>query len=252
MQKFEHEDFEQFPTACAALTEPKCMIPQLLTQPESPLQPFTHVSSAAQSGLARHAFICDAQLWNRHFSQGFSASVPVQPLPPHAVAAQSLRSAASEIPSLLFERHACAQLLSFGAHFCAHAASEMHVGSLPQVQYVAEHCFARQSVHASPSPMLHAGPDPVDVALVLAPVLVVAMLPLVVAAPPVPLAAVPVPLVALTATTAPAPPDPPEPLSATTPLLPPHAVKAAPSPRERNAALTSQEEIFMLGGSVAV
>jgi hypothetical protein len=91
--------------------------------------------SAAQSLLARHAFICDAQLVNRHFSHGVSGVV-VGHVEAQCVAVQSLSRRASEIPPWSCElMHACSHAVVGG---CGHAWTQLmiwtHAGSLAHVQ----------------------------------------------------------------------------------------------------------------------
>ena len=91
--------------------------------------------SAAHSLLARHVFICDAQLVNRHFSHGVSGVV-IGHVEVQCVAVQSLSRRASEIPFWSCEsRHACSHEVVGGCgHAWTHVMIWTHAGSSAQVQ----------------------------------------------------------------------------------------------------------------------
>jgi hypothetical protein len=113
-------------TACPSSVPPECSKAQKARHVSSPgAQSCAHWMSAPHSSFARHLFICAEQLVNKHFSHGPSAATPGHD--GHDVAAQSLTSAAAEMPAWLFVRHACAQPSSPAAQPCVHATSAPHV-----------------------------------------------------------------------------------------------------------------------------
>lgn len=84
--------------------------------------------SFVQSGIARHAFISCEQLVKRHCSHGVSFVAPMHD-PAQLFAAQSLKSAPSEIALGLALKHFCVQFVSPGAQACTHITSVGHAAS---------------------------------------------------------------------------------------------------------------------------
>jgi hypothetical protein len=91
------------------------------------------VRKVAHSLSAKQAFMADAHMLKRHFSQVVSGVVPGHWLP-HCVAAQSSRSAASETPSGVVVKQFCEQLESPGLHACTQLTTVVQFVSPAQVQ----------------------------------------------------------------------------------------------------------------------